>query len=330
MTDVHAALPSNMHFSHGLSAHWQTVYPFIHRGFKNLFRTNKGQWKTIPSSDGYLIPFRAWTAEKGLNSQKELFILSHGLEGSAESGYIQDCAHELHQKGFDVWAWYMRGCSKIDSGPLLYNSGFTIDLRSLIEEAKKLTYKRIHLIGFSVGGNITLKLLGEGVQGISSAVCFSTPLHLEDVAQHLSKSFGGFYMKRFLKSLKEKIGITQERHPNNSFKMEMLHQCHDFESFDAHFTAPMHRFQSAHDYYTQCSSLFSLPNIRVKCLVVSACNDPFLTPSCFPNPANYPHIDFQYPLEGGHCGFQHGGKPMVTRALEFIAQSCKFTPHTTQ
>ncbi len=320
MTKVHVQHPSDLHFSHGLQAHWQTIYPFIGRGLRSLYPSTQGTFKTLDMTNQPPVPLLSWTTKNSLNAQNELFILSHGLEGSAESGYVQDTAKALHKKGYDVWAWYMRGCSSIDSGPLLYNSGFTLDLRILIEEAKKLAYKRIHLIGFSVGGNITLKLLGEGIEGVDTAVCFSTPLQLEDVALHLSKSFGGFYMKRFLKSLKEKIRKTQKKYPNAPFNMAMLDQCKDFESFDEHFTAPMHGFQSAHDYYTQSSSLYFLPHIRTTCLIASACNDPFLTPSCFPNPLDFPHIQFQYPSEGGHCGFQHGGKSMLERTLEFIAQ----------
>lgn len=320
MTKAHVQYPSDLHFSHGIRAHWQTIYPFIGRGLRGLCRSTKGTFNVLHINHQPSIAFLSWSAKKGLNPQNELFILSHGLEGSAESGYIQDTATTLYKKGYDVWAWYMRGCAPVDSGPLLYNSGFTPDLRALVEEAKKLGYKRIHLIGFSVGGNITLKLLGEGIAGVDTAICFSTPLHLKDVAEHLSNSFGGFYMKRFLKSLKEKIRKTQKSHPNVPFNSAMLDRCKDFESFDEHFTAPMHGFQSAHDYYTQSSSLFFLPKISTRCLLVSACNDPFLTPSCFPNPMNFPHLHFQYPLEGGHCGFQHGGKSMPERALEFIAQ----------
>jgi len=263
---------------------------------------------------------RIWIHKQPSTAQKDLFILSHGLEGSAESGYIQETAEVLYEQGYDVWAWYMRGCSPIDTGPILYHSGFTHDLKDIVEEAKKLNYRRIHLIGFSAGGNITLKLLGEGMKGIASAVCFSTPLKLEDVSHHLSKSFYGFYMKRFLKTLKEKIRIKNLKYPESAYNTSKLETCKDFEEFDAYFTAPMHGFSSAHDFYSKSSSYFYLENISSSCLVVNACNDPFLTPSCFPDPLQFPHIHFQYPLEGGHCGFNLKGKSMASIALEFIAQ----------
>lgn len=311
---------SNIKVSHGFHAHWQTILPFIRRDLRAILKPIHGEFKTFVSFDGYPIAYRRWEHKNISCSNKTLFILSHGLEGSAESGYIQETAADLHAKTYDVWAWYMRGCSAIDSGPLLYNSGFTADLRTLTEEAKKLGYKHIHLIGFSVGGNITLKLLGEGITGISKAICFSVPLQLGDVAQHLSKSFYGFYMKRFLKSLKEKIIVSKQRHPEEKYKMDMLDRCHDFESFDENFTAPMHGYTSAFDYYTHCSSLYFLKNIETSCLIVNAQNDPFLPLSCFPDPLLFPKIKFEYPKEGGHCGFEQKGKSMVTWTLDFITQ----------
>ncbi len=309
-----------LHFSHGFAAHWQTVYPFILRASRALYRPVSGDLLTVLSTDERPIAFRAWVHKKSPTPQKDLFILSHGLEGSAESGYIQETAQDLHKQGYDVWAWYMRGCSSLDTGPLLYHSGFTLDLHALVEEAKKLAYRRIYLVGFSVGGNITLKLLGEGIRGVDAAVCFSVPLKLEDVAVHLSESFNGFYMKRFLLSLKAKIRNVKNTYPEAEFNMAMLDECKDFESFDEYFTAPMHGYSSAHEYYTKASSYYGLQNINTPCLIVNACNDPFLTRDCFPDPILFPNIQFQYPSQGGHCGFKAGGKSMVARTLEFIAQ----------
>jgi uncharacterized protein len=316
--DLHNS--SELNLRHGFQAHWQTIQPFIARGFRAIFSSIQGEFNTFISFDGYPIGYRKWVHKTPAIQDKVLYILSHGLEGSAESGYIQETAKALHHKGYDVWAWYMRGCSTVNSGPILYNSGFTADLRTLAENAKKLGYKKIYLVGFSVGGNITLKLLGEGIQGISKAVCFSVPLHLEDVAIHLSKTFYGIYMKRFLKSLKEKIRLSKTRYPESKFNMPLLDQCHDFEAFDEHFTAPMHGYSSAHDYYTQSSSLFILSKIETPCLVVNAQNDPFLTLSCFPNPNSLPNLCIEYPLNGGHCGFEIKGKSMVKMTLDFIAQ----------
>jgi predicted alpha/beta-fold hydrolase len=320
--------PSSSHipssFSHGLNAHWQTIYPHLQRSLRSLYRPNKAVLTHLKSSDEDLIPYLHWTDKSRPESQKDLVILSHGLEGAATSDYNLEAATSLHQQGFDVWAWYMRGCApEMNPGPLLYNSGFTTDLKNLCEQANKQGYRRIFLIGFSVGGNITFKALGEGLKGITAAVAFSAPLVLGDVSDHLSKSFGGFYMKRFLASLKEKIQQKEAQYPG-AFRIEKLNTCKDFYSFDDDFTAPMHGFSSAKDYYERSSPIHFLSSIHTPVKLISASNDPFLTPSCFPDPVSYPHMHFYYPNHGGHCGFGHGNESMAEMALDFFRQMTTF------
>jgi predicted alpha/beta-fold hydrolase len=321
-----STLPSNTNltFSHGFDAHWQTIQAHLLRSFRSLYRPHKGQYSSIASKDQDIIPFLHWTDCSRSETQKDLVILSHGLEGAATSGYNLEAAATLHQQGFDVWAWYMRGCApEMNPGPLLYNSGFTLDLVSLCEQANKQGYRRVFLIGFSVGGNITLKALAEGLSGITAAMAISAPLVLGDVSDHLSKSFGGFYMKRFLTSLKEKIQRKEAQYPG-SLPIEKLDGCNDFYSFDDQFTAPMFGFSSAKDYYDRSSSIHLLPHIQTPVKLISATNDPFLTPSCFPDPKAHPNMHFYYPNSGGHCGFEQGKESMATMALDFFRQMTNF------
>jgi len=314
----------NLTFSHGFNAHWQTIYPHLQRSFRSLYRKNEGQLSHHQSQDGDQIPYLHWTDSTRADDKKDLIILSHGLEGAATSGYNLEAAATLHAQGFDVWAWFMRGCAPtMNPGPLLYNSGFTLDLKSLCEKASKQGYRHVFLIGFSVGGNITFKALGEGLKGITAAVAFSAPLALGDVSDHLSKSFGGFYMKRFLTSLKEKIQKKEAQYPG-SLPVEKLEACKDFYSFDNDFTAPMHGFSSAKDYYDRSSAIHLLSSIHTPVKLISAINDPFLTPSCFPDPSDHPHLHFYYPNRGGHCGFGQGNESMAEMALDFFRQMTNF------
>ena len=311
-------------FSHRFDAHWQTIYAHLLRSFRLLYHSHKGQSSSIVSKDQDLITYLHWTDTTRSNTQKDLIILSHGLEGAATSGYSLEAAAVLHHQGFDVWAWYMRGCAPVmNPGPLLYNSGFTMDLVSLCEHAKEQGYRRIFLIGFSVGGNVTLKALGEGLSGITAAVAFSSPLVLGDVSDHLSKNFEGFYMKRFLKSLKEKIQKKEVQYPG-SLPIEKLDRCNDFYSYDDSFTAPMFGFSSAKDYYDQSSSIHFLTKIKTPVKLISATNDPFLTPSCFPDPKAHPNMHFYYPNHGGHCGFERRNESMAVMALDFFRQMTNF------
>src|SRR5690606_36369554 len=129
----------NIKLSHGFKAHWQTIYPFGLSALRAIYTPLYGHLTSIESTDHHVIPFREWK-QQSTSSNRDLVILSHGLEGSAESSYIQETGQYLFKEGFNVWAWYMRGCSPLDSGPLLYNSGFTNDLKDLIKEAKKRNY----------------------------------------------------------------------------------------------------------------------------------------------------------------------------------------------
>ncbi len=320
----HTSLNTPASFSHGLNAHWQTIHPHLQRSFRSLYRKNEGRLSHLQSADGDQIPYLHWTDSTRADDNKDLIILSHGLEGAATSGYNLEAADALYKQGFDVWAWYMRGCAPtMNPGPLLYNSGFTMDLKSLCEQASKQGYRHIFLIGFSVGGNITFKALGEGLEGITAAVAFSAPLVLGDVSDHLSKSFGGFYMKRFLSSLKDKIQKKEGQYPG-SLPVEKLAACNDFYSFDDDFTAPMHGFSSAKDYYDRSSSIHVLSAITTPSKLISATNDPFLTPSCFPDPVAFQNLHFYYPNHGGHCGFEHGKESMAEMALDFFRQMTTF------
>ncbi|MDB5272552.1 MAG: hypothetical protein JWO58_919 [Chitinophagaceae bacterium] len=324
MSNSHSSTQKPRSFSHGFDAHWQTIFPHLQRSFRSLYRPSHGVFSHLESFDKDQIPFLHWTDSTRKPGQKKLVILSHGLEGAATSDYNLEAAATLHRQGFDVWGWYMRGCAPImNPGHLLYNSGFTLDLKALCEHATKQGYQNIFLIGFSVGGNVTLKALGEGLNNITAAVCYSVPLVLADVSAHLSKSFGGFYMKRFLTSLKDKVQKKEAQYPG-SCALEKLPACKDFYSFDDAFTAPMHGFQSAQDYYERSSSIHFLSSIHTPVKIISASNDPFLTPSCFPDPASLPEFHFYYPNRGGHCGFGHGKESMAEMALDFFRQMTNF------
>jgi predicted alpha/beta-fold hydrolase len=248
-------------------------------------------------------------------------IISHGLEGNTQRSYVLGMARALFHAGNDVLAWNYRGCSgEVNRQLRFYHSGATDDLHTVVLHAKK-QYENISLIGFSLGGNLTLKYLGEDLvpAEVKTAVAISVPLNLHTSCLELNKASNWVYSQRFLRSLFEKVkskpGIRA------IIDVSRMKEIKTLMGFDDHFTGPLHGFRDAIDYYTKCSAINFLPKISVNTLIVNAKNDPFLSPDCYPG-KNYPHITYEFPERGGHVGFARFQKNGLywseMRALSFI------------
>lgn len=237
-------------------------------------------------------------------------------------------AKAFYDKKFDVLTWNYRGCSgEINKSLGFYHSGATHDLATVIDHVVSLGYAEINLIGFSLGGNLTLKYLGEDrirPDQLSKAVAFSVPLDLHTSCVKISQPSNWIYSQRFLRSLRKKVigkaNIMKQLDATPLSKVKTLHE------FDDLFTGPIHGFKNALDYYTQSSSLRFLANISIPTLVINAKNDPFLSPECYPHDLlkNHPFVKFESPDEGGHVGFSQFSKNGLywseERALEFLSR----------
>lgn len=262
----------------------------------------------------------------GGGNSKRLAILSHGLEASSKATYIQGMAAALMSQGWDVLAWNCRGCSgELNRLLPFYHSGASGDLDHVINHALRThPAEKIDLIGFSLGGNITLKYLGEREtpERIHRAVAFSVPCDLACSSLELSKRVNRVYMDRFLRCLRAKLVEKQPFFPSE-IRLEGIDEVRDFRGFDDRFTAPLHGFRDASDYWTQSSSRQFLKDIHVPALLVNAQNDPFLGPGCFPYQEAEESVSFhlEAPEAGGHVGFFAGGKRSWSelRALEFLS-----------
>ena len=249
-------------------------------------------------------------------------IISHGLEGNSSRSYVRGMARALYNSGLDVLAWNFRGCSaEVNRQPRFYHSGATDDLHTVVAHAME-RYAVIDLIGFSLGGNLTLKYLGERTapSPVKRAVTFSVPMDLYTSCLEISKPFNWVYTQRFLKSLIKKVKAKPALRKHLSF--DMLDHVRTLLEFDDHFTGPLHGFRDAMDYYTQCSSRQFLPAINVPTLVVNALNDPFLSPACYPHENVNPLVQLEFPERGGHVGFALFGQKGLywseMRALSFL------------
>lgn len=239
-----------------------------------------------------------------------LCIILHGLEGSSQAPYVLGMVSILTQANIDACAMNFRGCSG-EPNKLLgsYHSGKWDDVFYLLERIKSSNkWRDLYLIGFSVGGNITLKLLGEraeGLQGlIKAAVAISPPCDLQAASIQLAQRRYRPYMQYFLSSLHNKIRAKLPQFPDNLTDTS-FHLIKTFKEYDDRYTAPWFGYDSAERYWSAASSLSLLPLIKVPTLILSATDDPFLSESCFPKEAaiNNQYITLETPHYGGHVGF---------------------------
>jgi predicted alpha/beta-fold hydrolase len=261
------------------------------------------------------------------SGRSSVAVLSHGLEGSTRGGYIRGIAAALNAAGWDAIAWNFRGCGE-ESNRLArsYHSGETGDLGAVIQHAA-LRYGRIVPIGFSLGGNVTLKYLGEAPPhpSVVGAVAVSAPVDLESSARKLDRRLDNrVYLHRFMKTLIARIEAKALRFPDR-IDLAGIRRIRTFEEFDNRYTGPLHGFRDAEDYWRQSSARQYLRSIRVPSLLLNARNDPFLSPECFPSAeaeAN-PYLTLEAPQSGGHVGFidlKKGVQPWSERRIvQFLA-----------
>jgi predicted alpha/beta-fold hydrolase len=259
----------------------------------------------------------------------KLAILSHGLEGCSDDRSNLGMATALQAAGWDGLAWNLRGCGKeMNRLPRFYHSGETGDLGTVIRLAAT-RYSRIALIGFSLGGNLTLKYLGEASPhpAVIGAAAISVPIDLTACAQALDRRWSNrVYLRRFIKSLVAKVEAKALRFPDQ-LNVSRTRTIRTLQEFDDRYTAPIHGFRDAADYWMKSSAQQYLDRITVPTLLINACNDPFLTSECFPfaEAARNPCLFFEAPESGGHVGFidlVRGAEPWSERrVVEFLATS---------
>ncbi len=283
------------------NGHLQTIVPSLLRKVNNISYSRE----RISTPDGDFLDL-----DWALGERDNLALICHGLEGNASRAYVKGMARYFHSRQWSVLAMNFRGCSEeINRKERFYHSGSTEDLDTVIEHVlNRSHFKKIHLIGFSLGGNLILKYLGEQGEAISDsvirAICFSVPLDLHQTCINISTGINRIYSTRFLKLLKRKVLRKSKLYPS-LFDLKSLKKIDRLIDFDDQITAPLHGFKDALDYYNQCSAINFLDRISIPALIVNAENDPLLSDSCFPAEALHihPYVKLLVPSNGGHCGF---------------------------
>lgn len=312
------------------NGHLQTIVPSVLRKVKGV----NYQRERILTSDGDFLDLDWSRVESRMESRSvgefnRLAILSHGLEGDSYRPYILGMVRELNAQGWDALAWNFRGCSGETNQVLrFYHSGATEDLEAVVQHALKTgKYTTIALIGFSLGGNLTLKYLGEKGKDlppeIKRSVVFSVPLDLQACSTKLGLPGNTIYNQRFLRSLRRKVATKAALMPDR-LSLDAYQKVRTVEDFDEYYTAPLHGYQGAKDYYQRCSAKHFLATIAIPTLIVNAKNDPFLSEECYQEALvrDLPHVFLEVPDKGGHCGFfsnsLHGTYWSEERALQFL------------
>jgi predicted alpha/beta-fold hydrolase len=233
----------------------------------------------------------------------------HGLEGSSTAHYMRGLADKAFARGFNVILLNQRNCGgteELSEG--LYHSGLTADADRVLRELAGEGIDRVTVAGYSLGGNLALKLAGEygdAPPPSLRAVCAVSPvMELAACVRALERRENIIYQWNFVRGLKARMRRKGVSHPGR-FAIDRLSGVHTVRQFDEVFTAPHFGFAGADDYYHRASAMRTIDRIRVPALIISAEDDPFVPPEPFRDPritAN-PHIRLILTRQGGHCGF---------------------------
>jgi uncharacterized protein len=287
------------------------------------------RWDT---PDGDFVELARLEGQRGPDSPR--LLLFHGLEGGAHSHYARAMFREAQARGWAADLLLFRTCgSEPNRLPRSYHSGETSDPRWVIEQlVSTFPGAPLGLMGVSLGGNVLCKLLGEAGDDlppqVRGAVAMSVPFDLAAASRHIGRGFGALYEKLFLRSLIPKALSKIARHPELD-GLRTVAQARTLWEFDDAFTAPLHGFHDAADYYARASSLPYLGGIRRPTLLLSAVDDPFLPPTVLEQVRNtvagMPAVEIEFPARGGHVGFTSYKRPWQPwyygewRAATFLA-----------
>ena len=315
-SDFHPTLP----FKNG---HFNTMYRPLF--MKDICTYNR---KRIPTWDADFIDL-----DFSFVGSKTLVLLIHGLEGSSESKYIASNSNYLNKNGLDTVCFNLRSCSGEDNLLLAtYHSGKTEDVDFVVQHLlDAYNYDAIIIVGFSLGGNLTLKYLGEYEPKLSTkikgGIAISVPVDITSAETELDKFKNKLYIEIFFKTLKNKILEKSHKFPDYNLDKDKLFKATTFKHLEALYTVPVFGFKNPEDYWKKASSKPYLSSIKKPTLLINAKDDTFLSAECYPIKEAIQSKNFYLEVAdyGGHCGFMSSFKPqentwLEQRIMRFIAE----------
>jgi predicted alpha/beta-fold hydrolase len=248
--------------------------------------------------------------QRPLRAPRGELILVHGLEGSADSGYMRTMAKAALDAGYVVNRFNNRTCGgTAHLSNTLYHSGLTVDMRMLLKQFRGEGRAPAHLVGYSLGGNMVLKLageLGDDAAALIASVCaISTPIDLAACSLRLAHPVNRVYERRFLKRMRLRVAAT------GRFTMDQIQNVRSIYEFDERVTGPSFGFRGAEHYYETQSARQFLERIRVPALLIQARDDVFVPFEIYEHPSLHanPHVHLLVTEHGGHLGFLSRTRP---------------------
>ena len=289
--------------------HIQTLYPAIFRKVPSI----NIEKEIFELSDGDFIEC-AWCEKPTLTSNSPIVLLFHGLEGSYKSPYIKGIMLALKKVGLSSVIVHFRGCGdKENRKARAYNSGDTSDAKEYLSHLKILyPNNSLHAIGYSMGGNVLLKLVAEygDYSPLKSAISISAPMQLNISADTINKGFSRIYQYHLLKSLKQTLIKKYDKHQMEdliNFKKENIKDIKSIWEFDEIYTSKIDGFSTASNYYKLSSSKQYLKNITIPTLIIHSLDDPFMSKDILPSKEELSSsIKLEVYKNGGHVGFVSG------------------------
>ncbi len=279
-------------------AFWPRSFPHLPATEPREFETEPGtrvlvkcHWQKVPSAHPTI-------------------VLLHGLEGSSESGYMLGIAESAHRQGFNVLRANQRNCGGTDHlTPTLYNSSLSVDIRAIVTELiERDRLPEIFVAGFSMGGNLVLKMAGEyadhAPNELRAIIGVCPSCNLAASADALNKRENFIYQRHFVRRLKEHMRVKASQFPER-YALNGMEKIRTVREFDDSITARFCGFQNADDYYYRASALRVAAAIRVPAIIITAQDDPMVPFRIFEDAglATNPNIQMIAPQFGGHCAF---------------------------
>ncbi|HEY7290710.1 MAG TPA: alpha/beta fold hydrolase [Vicinamibacterales bacterium] len=314
------------------NGHWMTLYGWGNpRYFPNL----------PPPTRRYFDVARATRVAAACHWQPRRWehptlIALHGLNGSSDAHYMRGLAAKAFARGMNVVRLNQRNCGgteRLAAG--LFHSGLTADAARVIHELTRVDgLTSIAVAGYSLGGNLALKLAGEygahAPDALVAVAAVSPIIEIEECTRALERPENFLYEWNFVRDLKHRMRLKARLRPD-SFTRQGLNDIKTVREFDQRITAPHFGFRSASDYYHRASAMRVIDRIRVPSLIITAEDDPFVPAAAFRDPkvARNRHITLLLSEHGGHCGFianrdgADDGYWAETRIVDFVLEHAR-------